>query len=764
MKRFLKKDRYELSLREQEDVWRGIQRRSGLNGNPQRSWWRGGLPVFGMTTAVAAVLMVAVWLNDREAPMLIAEQVQNRAPAPVQVMKPDQELKSEPSPQSPLTVDDESRPLKGTEEMREAFGRLQETKELDFQTVPVDQPDATPTKGAPRPVRGEGTKSSGKQDIVKSGAGSSRETPAVQAPPPPPPAVAPQQRRYSLGSTEEALQKQSGGLMGRAPRRSTRGENEFQIVDSSSGDLKLSMDRVAATPMPGTMSDEMNRARRLAQEAWQGQPGSVTGGTTPPNGEQFELMYFEHAGVNPFVTTEDDALSTFAVDVDNASYTVVRNYLNRDALPPRDAVRVEEFVNFFGGGYPAQGRDVFAIHTDGSASPFGQGYHLLRVGLQGMDIDDAGRKPATLIFVIDISGSMSRENRLGTVKKSLRILLDQLGEGDRVGIVTYGSQGHILLEPADLSRREEILRAIEQLAPGGSTNAADGLELAYDLARKHLDPRGLNRLILCSDGVANMGGTTRAEEMLVRVKHSSAEGITLSTVGFGLGNYNDVLMEKLANQGDGNYHYVDSLDEARRVFKENLTGLLQTIARQVKIQVEFDPERVQRWRLLGYENRDVADRDFRNDKVDAGEVGAGHQVTALYELKLEDGVDDRDRLGTVRVRYQYPAHDRKRADKVEEMDHPITAESVLGKFAAAPAAGRLQAVAAEFAEILRGSYWARESSLADLAKVAGAVADDLPRGTETREKAEELIRLIRKADQLQQDRLNREKALDAPDE
>ena len=571
--------------------------------------------------------------------------------------------------------------------------------------------------------------------------------------------------KFAIESVEEALSKQAG-VVSRA--------GEVHVRGGRSGEVDLDMGVAAEGPA----AEALAKSRQVPPSRQQladvpvrdgvyipakrretlPDAGSVTGGTTPPNGETFELMYFEHAGVNPFVATEEDALSTFAVDVDNASYTLTRSYLERGALPPKDAIRVEEFVNFFGGGYPQQTRDVFAIHTDGAPSRFGDGYQLLRVGLKGMHIDDANRKPANLIFVIDISGSMARENRLGLVKQSLHLLLDELAEGDRVGIVVYGNRGEVILEPTDISRRDHIEAAIDRLGPSGATNACEGLEKAYALARSNYDAGVINRLILCSDGVANMGGTTKAEEMLAAVRRSSDQGITLSTVGFGMGNYNDVLMEKLANQGDGNYHYVDQLDEAERVFRQNLTGLLQTIAREVKIQVEFDPGRVQRWRLLGYENRDVADRDFRNDSVDAGEVGAGHEVTALYELKLtddrrgfpadldgEDFADSSDDLGTVRVRFEYPAHDTARAGQVKEIEQPIKSRNLKAEFSDASSALRLQAVAAEFAEILRGSFWAKESQLADLV----TVADGLAREMSGNQDAQELARLIRQAADLE---------------
>ncbi|MBK7047527.1 MAG: von Willebrand factor type A domain-containing protein [bacterium] len=279
------------------------------------------------------------------------------------------------------------------------------------------------------------------------------------------------------------------------------------------------------------------------------QPGSVTGGTTPPNGEKFELMYFEHAGVNPFVATDDDALSTFALDVDNASFSLARSYLDRGELPPADAIRVEEFVNALDAGWQRHGSETFRIGLDGGPSRFGEGYHLLRVGIVGRSVEDGRRKPANLVFVIDVSGSMDRESRLGSVKRALRTLVDELGEGDRVGIVVYGSRGEVLLPLTDVSQRSTILGVIDGLQPNGSTNAVEGLTLAYDLARRSYDAGIINRLVLCSDGVANTGTATSAEGILALARRGSDDGITLSTVGFGMGNYNDVLMEQARRPG-----------------------------------------------------------------------------------------------------------------------------------------------------------------------------------------------------------------------
>ena len=495
----------------------------------------------------------------------------------------------------------------------------------------------------------------------------------------------------------------------------------------------------------GSRSGEGRKRIELSAEA-DARSGSVTGGTTPPNGEPYELMYFEHAGVNPFIAVEDDRLSTFAVDVDEASWTVTRNYLSRNQLPPAAAVRVEEFVNAFDAGFAPQRDDVFAIHADGSPAPFRDGYHLLRLTVQGRDVSPQRRRPSQLVFVIDVSGSMDQENRLELVKRSLRILVDELGEGDRVGIVVYGSDARTVLEPVDASRRGAILDAVERLRPEGSTNAAAGLDEAYDMARRHYDDRANNRLVLCSDGVANLGETA-ADDILARVRRESDRGIYLSAVGFGMGNYNDVLMERLADTGDGNYAYVDRLEEAERVFRENLTATLQVIARDAKIQVEFDPATVDRYRLLGYENRDVADRDFRHDDVDAGEVGAGHTVTALYELKLVRDDDRPDplvrrrapRLATVRVRYEEPAG-RGRGE-VREIERRVGLEDLSRSFAAAPERFRLQAAVAEFAEILRHSFWAKEHRVADLVPLA----DDLARDQRGDERVRDFRDAVRRA-------------------
>jgi Ca-activated chloride channel family protein len=473
----------------------------------------------------------------------------------------------------------------------------------------------------------------------------------------------------------------------------------------------------------------------------------VYGGDTLPNDQAFDSMFFEHYGVNPFIDTEDDHLSTFAMDVDTASYTVARRYINEGYLPPKEAIRVEEFINYFPQSYPGPEEDegAFAIHLEGAPSAFGgDNYYLLRVGIQGKRIHDEDRKDAVLTFVIDVSGSMDRENRLGLVKRALRLLVDELRPSDQVGIVVYGSTAYPVLEPTRASDKERILRAIDRLQPDGSTYAEAGLREGYRMASRAFEPGAINRVILCSDGVANVGETGAEGILEVIAEHADGD-ITLSTVGFGLGNYNDVLMEQLADKGNGNYSYVDTLDEARRIFVENLTGTLQVIARDSKIQVDFNPEVVSRYRLLGYENRAVADEDFRNDEVDAGEVGAGHSVTALYELKFQKDTEDAiGRALTVHVRYQDPDD-----GQVREVAREFWRDEFHALFENASPMFRLTAAVAEYAEILRESYWAQEGSLDAVLAVAQFAGGALAADEALEKEVAEFVWLVAKAKELE---------------
>ncbi|MFH1686428.1 MAG: von Willebrand factor type A domain-containing protein [bacterium] len=444
-----------------------------------------------------------------------------------------------------------------------------------------------------------------------------------------------------------------------------------------------------------------------------------------------DAMYFQNYGTNPFINTRRDNKSTFAIDVDDASFVMVRNYLNRGQLPPEDAVRVEEFVNHFNYDYPQPDHRAFAVDFEGAWSPWDRNCYLLRVGVQGRNVTRRERKPANLVFVIDVSGSMAREDRLGLVKDGLRMMVDNLKSNDRVGIVTYGSYGTEVLQPTSVKHKRRILDAIDMLVAGGSTYAEQGIKLGYQMAARNFDSERINRIILCSDGVANVG-QTGPEQILAEVQRYVKKGISLTAVGVGMGNYNDILMEKLANKGDGQYAYIDDQREARKFFVEGLTGVLQTIAKDVKIQVEFDPNVVAQYRLLGYENRDVADRDFRNDRVDGGEIGAGHQVTALYEVTLHGRRHDATAMGTVAVRYQDP--DLNEVVEVQKTVHSGMLESSCERRSPY---FKLAAVASEFSEILRRSPWTRGTSLAEVLAMAREVQRELDS-----DEVDELVRMI----------------------
>ena len=481
-----------------------------------------------------------------------------------------------------------------------------------------------------------------------------------------------------------------------------------------------------AAPPPSAPTSAPPPAAAAQQPAMQTEGFNTIGGSATVNDAAYDLTFFKHYGVNPFIDTEDDNLSTFAIDVDTASYTVARRFVQDGNLPHPDSVRVEEFVNFFEQGYAPPAQGAFAIHMDGSPSPFGGENHwLLRVGIQGRTVAENARKDATLVFAIDVSGSMGREDRLGLVKRSLRLLVDQLRPTDEVGIVIYGSVGSVLLRPTDGGERRAILSAIDRLEPGGSTYAEDGLRLAYRMAAGRVRPGRVTRVILLSDGVANVGNTG-PDSILRQVREHLDEGVTLTTIGFGMGNFNDVLMEQLANDGDGAYHYVDTLSQARRVFVDDLVGTLQNIAKDAKIQVEFNTDVVRSYRLLGYENRRVADEDFRDDTVDAGEIGAGHSVTALYEVKLRD--DAAGALGAVRVRYEDPD-----TGAVSEIGREFRREELAVDFREALPRFQMSAVVAEYAEILRESYWAQDGSLERVATEANRVQRLLPQDADVAE-------------------------------
>ncbi len=438
------------------------------------------------------------------------------------------------------------------------------------------------------------------------------------------------------------------------------------------------------------------------------------------NRKDYYDTFFQDYGVNPRIDTIDDPLSTFALDVDTGSYTIMRSYVDEGSLPPEESVRVEEYVNYFDQGYAFPGEEeAFRIYVDAAPSPFveSRDYRIMRVGVQGYAVAPQDRPPISLTFVIDVSGSMNMDNRLGLVKRALKLLVKHLNPDDQVGIAIYGTDAAVVLNPTRVSREQRILDAIDSLQPGGVTNAEAGLRLGYQMADEAFNQDGINRVILCSDGVANFGQTDPGQ-IWDEVKRYAGRKITLTTVGFGMDNYNDVLMEQLADNGNGIYSYVDDIQEARRLFVENLTSTLQVIAMDAKIQVEFNPEVVEKYRLIGFENRAIADEDFRNDRVDAGEIGAGMSSTALYEVKLYE--ESAGKIATVFLRWKHPG-DRH----AMEISQDFFSKQVGSSFKNADPHFQWDVVVAEYAEMLRDSYWIQEESLGNVIHQAERVSSQL---------------------------------------
>jgi Ca-activated chloride channel family protein len=434
---------------------------------------------------------------------------------------------------------------------------------------------------------------------------------------------------------------------------------------------------------------------------------------------------YQDPGTNPWVDPARDEHSTFALDVDTASYSIARRYVHDGNQPDPASVRVEEWVNAFAQGYPTPEEDAFAIVADGGPTPFtAEDEVLLRIGLQARTVANRDREQVSLTFVIDTSGSMEQGGRLEMVKDAMRILIKGLDRTDHVSIVSFGNQAQVVLGPTPADGDGAILDAIDRLQPGGSTNLEAGLRLGYELARKTMTENGIDRIVLASDGVANVGLTDPAS-ILETISRDAAAGIELVSVGVGMGNYNDALLEQLADKGDGFYAYINTNEEARKLFSEDLTSTLQTVALDAKAQVAFDRETVASYRLVGYENRAISDRDFANDGVAAGAIGAGHAVTALYALRLQPGIRSRSHLARVTVRWTDP--DRGGA---RDLGRDVSMSDLAGSFGSTSPYFRLDAIVAQTAEVLRGSEFADRLDLRDVADVANREDSNLPASDE----------------------------------
>ncbi len=453
----------------------------------------------------------------------------------------------------------------------------------------------------------------------------------------------------------------------------------------------------------------------------------IPGGQYPPQSEFYEEEY-SRIYDNDFLLTKENPLSTFSIDVDTASYSNVRRFLNNNQLPPEDAVRIEEMVNYFSYDYPQPtGTDPFSINTEVSTCPWNKDHRLVLIGLQGKKMDLKDMPASNLVFLIDVSGSMQDYNKLPLLKSAFRLLVDQLRPGDRVSIVVYAGSSGVVLDSVSGAEKDKIMQAIDNLQAGGSTAGAQGIVAAYEIAKKNLIKDGNNRIILATDGDFNVGITSESE-LLRMIEEKRNDGIFLTILGFGMGNYKDAKMEKLADKGNGSIAYIDNLLEAKKVFVNQLTGTLFTIAKDVKIQVEFNPAKVKAYRLIGYENRKLENKDFNDDKKDAGELGAGHTVTALYEVVPSDSKEEfaktddlkyqkvavapSDDLLTVKLRYKEPTGDTsKLLSKEVNSKAEVIKPSNNFEFASA---------VAEFGLLLRNSQYKAGASYRDVLERAKA--------------------------------------------
>ncbi|HYG80860.1 MAG TPA: VWA domain-containing protein [Pyrinomonadaceae bacterium] len=486
---------------------------------------------------------------------------------------------------------------------------------------------------------------------------------------------------------------------------------------------------------------------------------------TPDDEEQAgNTEQYEHIDENPFLEVARAPLSTFSIDVDTASYSNTRRFLKEGQLPPKDAVRIEELINYFAYDYPQPvGEAPFSVTAEISEAPWNPSHRLVHIGLQGKRIPLENMPPANLVFLLDVSGSMNDPRKLPLVKAAMKTLAEQLTSRDRVAMVVYAGSSGLVLPSTPGDRKGEILSAIDRLEAGGSTNGGEGIRLAYRVAEENFIRGGVNRVILATDGDFNVGVTSQGD--LVRlIEEKRRGGVFLSVLGFGTGNIKDSTMEMLADKGNGNYAYIDSLNEARKVLGEQIGGTLYTIAKDVKIQVEFNPRLAAAYRLIGYENRILRDRDFNDDTKDAGEIGAGHTVTALYEVvpygqKFENpGVDplkyqepakpsemaNSKELMTVKLRYKEPAQDQSKLVSVSLADSKtkLAGASENFKFASAVAA---------FGMLLRDSRYKSNASYNEVLQLARSAVGADPQGYRS-----EFIQLVETARDLSARRASRE--------
>jgi Ca-activated chloride channel family protein len=457
--------------------------------------------------------------------------------------------------------------------------------------------------------------------------------------------------------------------------------------------------------------------------------------------KEFNTEEYDHIVENKFLAATQNPLSTFSIDVDEAAYSNVRRYINNGSIPPAGAVRIEEMINYFDYNYPQpQTEEPFSVNTELSECPWSPQHRLVHIGLQGKEISVQNLPNANIVFLIDVSGSMEDANKLPLVRSSMKLLADQLRPDDKISIVVYAGNAGLVLPPTSGSNTVAIKEAIDQLEAGGSTAGGEGIQLAYKVARENFIKGGNNRIILATDGDFNVGASSD-DELASIIEKERESGIFLSVLGFGMGNYKDSKMQQLADKGNGNHSYIDNISEARKVLVTEFGSTLFTIAKDVKVQIEFNPAKVQAYRLIGYENRVMAAEDFNDDKKDAGELGSGHTVTALYEIipvgvksEFISKVDElkyqpvktgvaanpvSDEIMTIKLRYKKPEGDVSRLIVHPVADTHIALANTSDNF-------RFSAAVASFGMLLRNSEFKQQATYQQVIQLAkGAKGADV---------------------------------------
>jgi Ca-activated chloride channel family protein len=504
---------------------------------------------------------------------------------------------------------------------------------------------------------------------------------------------------------------------------------------------RLEIQPIAPPPPPAAMApaSSANKPMSISRN-----DGVTRGGMSRPaepaedkssNALSADRESYQHLDDNQIKDVKKQPISTFSIDVDTGSYSNVRRMLKSGLLPRKDAVRVEELINYFNYDYPTpeQLDPPFKVTTQLAATPWNKNTYLLQIGIKGYEVPKSQLPPSNLVFLIDVSGSMDSEDKLGLLKSAFKLLVNQLSEKDKISIVVYAGASGVALEPTAGNEKAKIISAINQLTASGSTHGSAGINLAYLLAEQGFIKNGINRVLLATDGDFNVG-TVNFEALKNLIETKRKTGISLTTLGFGTGNYNEQLMEQLADAGNGNYAYIDTLNEAQKVLVEEMSATLQTIAKDVKIQIEFNPNNVAEYRLIGYENRLLKQEDFSNDKVDAGDIGAGHTVTALYEIALAGSKGQRlenmryaevpkqektnysNELAFLRLRYKAPTGDISKL-----LEYPVERANIIDSLDKTSENYRFAAAVAAFGQLLRGGTYTENFSYDDVAQLAGKV-------------------------------------------